>query len=178
MLSPTNQLSSRQMGRSARTYNTESFQANLSSEASSSLSESGTARSTRNSNVADMDMVVDELVEQALVDNLLDGNIYSSHASTNLLEANSRHSVQSNDERGSLSTALIGNNSNASEGVSSGTGSANTSMIGCDEDRLSANDNDAHSCREDFINIFVRFVNEREIKLRVKPDDTISFLKR
>lgn len=31
---------------------------------------------------------------------------------------------------------------------------------------------------EDFIDIFVRFVNEREIKLRVKPNDTISFLKR
>lgn len=34
------------------------------------------------------------------------------------------------------------------------------------------------TANEDFIDIFVRFVNEREIKLRVKPNDTISFLKR
>jgi hypothetical protein len=36
----------------------------------------------------------------------------------------------------------------------------------------------AAAADEDFIDIFVRFVNEREIKLRVKPNDTISFLKR
>lgn len=55
---------------------------------------------------------------------------------------------------------------------------ATTSMANDIATGDSVNQQAAAAADEDFIDIFVRFVNEREIKLRVKPNDTISFLKR
>lgn len=37
--------------------------------------------------------------------------------------------------------------------------------------------NNSDSPNEDIINILIKFVNEKEMKIQVKPNDTIHFLK-
>lgn len=145
--------------------------------------------------------IVDELVEQALVDNLLDGNIYStSHhgiqnqsfadnfstasvvASSNLSSITSENTVVNSSQSGSGNVA--GGGSITADGVSSGNGRAIASMTTSSETNDNAHNLNSPACRshqtlsEDFINLFIRFVNEKEIKVRVKPNDTILILKK
>lgn len=123
--------------------------------------------------------IVDELVEQALVDNLLDGNIYSSP-----------HGIRpSIFDSGESNSDVVSGNGDVTSSMNSST-TMNTSTDAdndSDDPRSQAVDesslvdtesNGFSSSAQDFIDIFVRFVNEREIKLRVKPDDTIMLLKR
>jgi len=131
---------------------------NDSTENSSSGSSTGGARRSSNHELD----IVDELVEQALVDNLLDGNITYTHRPPHLDE----------NVVNAATTTMSSSNSDAS------LHAATTSMANDIATGDSVNQQAAAAADEDFIDIFVRFVNEREIKLRVKPNDTISFLKR
>ena len=40
-----------------------------------------------------------------------------------------------------------------------------------------SDNNNSDSPNEDIINILIKFVNEKEMKIQVKPNDTIHFLK-
>lgn len=137
---------------------------------------------------SELDMV-DELVEQALVDNLLEGNITYSGIRPSVMDESSESVViGGGGERTLTATAASGGGGEEARmsaalsdlAVCSGNGGVASSVSTTTtlSDTQNASSPSAISTCQDFIDIFVRFVNEREIKLRVKPDDTISLLKR
>jgi hypothetical protein len=196
---------------------TRSFLASTRDSAINNLNNRSSAVTTTN----DMD-IVDELVEQALVDNLLDGNIYSAHsiqhahtddafvgvtssATDTTAAAAAAATVVSNLRNTTRESSLANVGLTAdSESISSGTGRAVSSMVtspslvnsteltSSNENRSTQATADSSSSsstttstlacgaqlKEDFINLFIRFVNEKEIKIKVKPEDTILLLKR
>jgi hydroxylamine reductase (hybrid-cluster protein) len=138
--------------------------------------------------------LVNEMVEQALVDNLIEGgNFYSNsdieNRTLNNINRQShnphlRHSIESQQSMESSRQSSVITNSQNSNSLNS-LNSFNNDNDGTinDETPLSidkTNQND-HSSPIDssssLINILIKFVNEKEMKIQVKPTDTIFFLK-
>lgn len=110
------------------------------------------------------------MVEQALVENLLDGNLYSSH-NINLITSNSNFSQNS-------STTVT------PVGIDSGNGEA-SSLMNSNQDERQQNqshfiteNSKSENESEELINILIKFVNEREKKIQAKPSDTILLIKK
>ena len=118
----------------------------------------------RNSNLE----LVNEMVEQALVENLLDGNLYSSHH-INLMTSNSNFSQNSTE---------------TSIGIDSGNGQATSSMnSNFDHSQQNPSDFNTENSKtetesEEPTNILIKFVNEKEMKIQAKPSDTILLIKK
>ena len=158
--------------------------------------------------------LVNEMVEQALVDNLLE-NDYYPHTELNMLnDQNEVSSYNNNNNNNNNNVSSVDNNGLI--GVSSGNGQASSNMVSSEilRNRLSE-ENDVSStitepnyaqlnlCENstnsnsntttklttatttttplldnDLISILIRFVNEKEMRVQVKPNDTILFLKK
>jgi hypothetical protein len=147
--------------------------------------------------------LVNEIVEQAFVDNLFNGAFYSQTNSTantmatrTIQISNNSSNNNSNNNNNENQTSRGTNPLQANEinnGVRSGSGQVDLS-IGTgsysvtnnsnhlNEERLNVQDghvttrNDVSN--ENSINILIRFVNEKEMRIKAKPTDTILFLKK
>ncbi|CAF0760801.1 unnamed protein product [Brachionus calyciflorus] len=140
---------------------------NITNENSSlSVDNSSNNNETQTNSIRDNNLeLMNEMVEQALVENLLDGNFYSGH-NINLIPSNVP--FQQN---------LVA----SSVGINSGNGQATSSMIS-NSNYCSNEVNSENSCisneNEGLINVLIKFVNEKEMKIQVKPSDTILLIKK
>ena len=175
--------------------NSENNQAQTSSSAthghdenvSSSNATSGTITSTRSRTPSSNPSIslertqelelVNEIVEQALVDNLLDGEYYS----TNDIELIQNHQQQRSTATRSTSTQsslpslsnenTILTNTSVNESRDGLENLNETSpSLSSSKSNLDANENK--------INILIRFVNEKEMRIQAMPNDTILVLKK
>lgn len=136
--------------------------------------------------------LVNEIVEQAFVDNLFNGAFYSQTNSTattmdtRTIQIN--NNVNSNNSENQSNNALQASEIN--NGVQSGSGQVDLSIantlgnhsnrlnqetLDADDDHMSRRNDDSN---ENSINILIRFVNEKEMRIKAKPNDTILFLKK
>lgn len=160
---------------------------NVSSSSSSSNATSGTITSTRSRTPSSNPSIslertqelelVNEIVEQALVDNLLDGEYYS----TNDIELIQNHQQQRSTATRSTSTQsslpslsnenVILTNTSVNESRNGLENLNETSpSLSSSKSNLDANENK--------INILIRFVNEKEMRIQAMPNDTILVLKK
>ncbi len=143
----------------------------------SSYEPSTTSDQESSFSLANRNEMVDEIVEQALVENLLEGNLFTpgdisttSHNTSMVASNDSLHSnnFESSSVNSTTSTSFSNqtnyNNSNSVEGESN-------ELLKRDKAESSAAD-------ESPMNILIRFVNEREMKIQAKPTDTILLIKR
>ncbi|RNA22492.1 transmembrane and ubiquitin-like domain-containing 1 [Brachionus plicatilis] len=129
----------------------------LNSNANSNINSIIDGQSTSNSSRNNFELV-NEIVEQTLVENLLEGNFYTSQ---NLnLEMLSQNSLGINSGNGQAST-LMNRNSDITLNQSETSPSENT-LPGSDE----------------LINILIKFVNEKEKRIQVRQSDTILLFKK
>jgi hypothetical protein len=137
---------------------------------------------------------MNEMVEQALVDNLLQNDTFFPHPDMH------HHHVITSDvvigDGGSANAFEPAASNISSGGVSSGNGQANLRMNesepGLRNDSLTGI---SHTAIDEFcnvsppppasvelnnnlINILIRFVNEKEMRVQAKPNDTILLLKK
>jgi len=123
-----------------------------------------TAPANRNNQID----LVDEMVEQALVDNLLDGNYYTSDHQVGLINRMPETIRNNFNNRNQSSTQ-----SSASDDVQSVETSANEPSS-----ENESNSNTLTIGSNDLINILIKFVNEKEMRVQARPEDTILVLKR
>jgi hypothetical protein len=154
---------------------------------SSSSATSGTITSTRSRTPSSNPSIslertqelelVNEIVEQALVDNLLDGEYYS----TNDIEL-----IQNHQQQRSMATRSTSTQSPLPSLSNEDTTLTNPSVnesrdglenlnetspgLGSSKSNLDTNENK--------INILIRFVNEKEMRIQAMPNDTILVLKK
>ena len=124
--------------------------------------------------------LVNEIVEQALVDNLLDGEYYS----TNDIELIQNHH-QSHAQRTVAAAAVVVESPASTSAISNGNpNSGTTDSTDESSDVKSLNEEQANlmtsslSANENLINILIRFVNEKEMRIQARPNDTILILKK
>lgn len=142
--------------------------------------------------------LVNEIVEQAFVDNLFNGAFYSQTNSTTSTTAtrtiqinNNVNSNNSENQTPSNNNILQANEIN--NGVRSGSGQVDLSIANSsyslanhcnrlNEERSDVEDGQMSTPNADsdekLINILIRFVNEKEMRIKAKPNDTILVLKK
>jgi len=124
---------------------------------------------------SDTSEVVDEIVEQALVENLLEGNLYSATEISPEIGSN-------NSSSGTQNTTQ---NLNSREVTDESSSNLNVPKVKTPESIVStASELTPSSSSNELtdsstpMNILIRFVNEKEMKIKAKPEDTILLLKR
>jgi hypothetical protein len=118
--------------------------------------------------------LVNEIVEQALVDNLLDGEYYSA----NDIELIQNHHQSHVRQR----TPPVNASTSTSDVESSTTMTTTTTPLVVDHSEAKVVDEDSannlSNTNENLINILIRFVSEKERRIQARPNDTILILKK
>lgn len=125
--------------------------------------------------------IVDEIVEQALVENLLEGTLFtpgdisSTSHDTSAVASNDSLNNSNNIESSSVNPTNSTSNSFANQ-----VNKSNSSTVETPDEELKQADRQAATtvADESPMNILIRFVNEREMKIQAKPTDTILLIKR
>lgn len=126
--------------------------------------------------------IVDEIVEQALVENLLEGTLFTPGDISSTSHDTS--AVASNDSLNSLNieSSSVNLTNPRSNSFANQVNNSNPSTVETSNEELKQADRQTVAATtaadESPMNILIRFVNEREMKIQAKPTDTILLIKR
>lgn len=127
--------------------------------------------------------IVDEIVEQALVENLLEGTLFTpgdisstSHDTSTAIASNESLNINNNIESSSITSTNSTSSSFDNQANNNHQSIEETSNEELKQDKAIGATQGAAD--ESPMNILIRFVNEREMKIQAKPTDTILLIKR
>lgn len=124
------------------------------------------SNSNINSTILDsQNEIVDEIVEQALVENLLEGTLYTASD----IEARQNNIITTDTT--TRSNESTDTQANTNQDIHPTVEERSNKEI-LDDDSLKSNEGSSP------MNILIRFVNEKEMKIQAKPEDTILLIKR
>lgn len=130
--------------------------------------------------------IVDEIVEQALVENLLEGTVYTTNDIDTVQNSNNNYNstdqssaitespMDITNENNSPELRQISNSEDQTNCLSSNLENSSNKIESITTPDETTNPKDESSP----MNILIRFVNEKEMKIKAKPEDTILLLKR
>lgn len=159
-------ITSQRLGTSSTTTTTTTV-SNSPDNIQNDLINSSTPSENNNATLDTRNEIVDEIVEQALVENLLEGTIYTA---SDITEATQQNPITQTGVNTIVTEERNVAASNSVQDTFPGAPEVANEEVLRPENSLTEESSP--------MNILIRFVNEKEMKIQAKPDDTILLIKR